>query len=90
LYADDVTVAFYNFVSEGFPFVFCIDPSGIPAGGASSKTTIASSASVKGSSLQVRGVMLGMLLGREKLMLCPSPMSERKATDYMISLAFSK
>jgi hypothetical protein len=29
-------------------------------------------------------------LGREKLMLCPSPMSERKATDYMISLAFSK
>jgi hypothetical protein len=30
LYTDDVTVAFYNFVSEGFPFVFCIDPSGIP------------------------------------------------------------
>jgi hypothetical protein len=62
----------------------------LSTGGASSKTTIASSASVKGSSLQVRGVMLGQLLGREKLMLYPSPMSERKAADYMISLAFSK
>jgi len=82
-------LVFLVLLVELFSTVEVIEPS-LSTGGASFGSTSVSLASDIGDSLQVRGTLLGQLLGREKLMMCPSPIRGRRLVDCMNSLAFSK